>query len=445
MWTNILAAALLTAISSGVVIASERPRPGPFIAILLSVTFLAYQGGSGLLYAIGLVPSIVFLGWRIMRGRTSGSTFTLLASVSFACAIAFGIVLIKEAQVILSGEAGMGGRSRVLVAVLNMMAHGFGQYAESHLVLCSILMPLLIVATLYYAVIDMSRRNVMAVTSALLVLPVLVLCAAVAISRTGGSGGYTSRYVGMVMPIWCPLAFTAVAVESRGVLRVLVLCASLLLATSFGMSLQSHVAMSIARLAADHRLEEGIEAGHSAERLSADLSAEYKVFPPERFTEQLCAVKSLRRGCLADISDSNEYAWRSIPAIPDVTRSCLRESDSWLLSEESLMHFSFGGEPGAAYAVRIAFDFVGSWAVFVGGGPTPQPGGAFLGLDLVSRQLYPIGKGTSGMGESYSTVFVFEQAAEGFVFRPPAGGGSIRILSLQIGEKPVLRATRIVE
>jgi hypothetical protein len=435
MWTNLLAAALLCLISGAIVLIANRPSPRSLVAILLSSSFLAYQGGPGILYSIGLAPSIGYLGWRIIRGNSSRGALAVITAAFVFAAIAVGIALFLEARIMISGEAGMGARRRVVTAFLNMTAHGFGEVAKAHLGVFSLLMPLIVLTTIGFGLSRGNRENPRAVSTVLLILPVLVLCAAIAVSRTGGSGGFIGRYVGMVMPIWCSLAMAAVTVESQGVLRVLVLSSSLLLAATSGVSTDLRANPPDTRLATDLQLEAGIAAGHSAERLAADLSAAYKVFPPERFAEQLMAIRSLRRGSLACIEESDEFEWRSIPAIPDLTRNCRRQEASWLVSEGSLMHFPVADEIGAADAVRIKFDCGGAWTASVAGGPTPQVSGAYLGLKLDSRDLYPAGLGPSGGGQSFTTTFAFDDPADGFLFMPPKGGSPLRITSLEVGRR----------
>jgi hypothetical protein len=433
MWPSILAGSLLCLVTGTLVLISDRPRPMLFVAVLISVAFLSYQSASGLLYTIGLIPAIVFVGSRIVRGNLSRSVLALVAAATLFTAIAVGIVLLYEVHLVSSGEAVLRSRGRTGIAFFNLMAHGFGELANPYLGACDLIMPLVLLVTVGFGVSRSNRQNPRAITTVLLILPVLVLCAGIAGSR---SVAFLSRYVGMVMPIWFSLAIAAITVKSHGVLRPLILSSSLLLAVSSGMSLHSHVALGVERLAADRRLEKSISAGHSAERLAADLSAAYKVFSPDLFAKQLLEIKSLRRGSLSRIQDSTELVWCSISPIPDHTRNCLSEGDSWFLSEGSRMYFSVSGDGGPVDAVRIKFDYVGMWSVTVAGGPSPQQNQEFLGVDLDTRQLHPVGKATSAEGESYTTIFAFDRPADGFVFGPPTGRGSIRILSLEVGRTP---------
>lgn len=436
MWTNILAAGLLCAITCAIVLTCDYPRPWTFAAILLSVAFLAYQGGPGLLYSIGLAPSLAFFGWRIIRGGPSRSTLVIVIAASVFTAIAVGIVLMYEASIVVSGEAGMGARKQVAVAFLHMLSHAFGQLAKSHLAIFSALMPLILVATAGFGLCRPNRQDTRAVVTMIAILPVLVLCAAIAVSRTGGSGGFTERYVGMVMPIWCSLAIASVTIDSGGLLGIILRLASLLLAISTGMSLHAHVTGSEDHMATDRRIDCDIAAGHSAERLAANLSANYKVFPPERFADQLWAIRSLRAGSLARIAASAEYAWHRIPAVPDHTKGCKIEGDSWLHSDGSRMHFSSGDEAGGVDAIRITFECQNvPWAISVAGGAPSPPDECVLGPDLISRKLYPVAQAASGKGHRYTTTFAFDAAAGGFVFAPPSGSGRIRILSLEAGRR----------
>lgn len=436
MWTNILAAGVLCAITCAIVLTCDRPRPWPFAAILFSVAFLAYQGGPGLLYSIGLAPALTFLGWRILRGSPSRGTLVVVIVASLLTAIAVGIVLFYEASIVVSGEAGMGTRRRVGVAFLHMLSHAFGRLAQSNLAIFSTLMPLFLVTAAGFGLGTRNRHDPKAVASLIVILPVLVLCAAIAVSRTGGSGGFTTRYVGMVMPVWCSLALASVTIDSGGVLGAILRLASLMLAISTGMALHSHVTDSEGRLAADRRIDSDIAAGHSAERLAADLSASYLVFPPERFADQLLAIQSLGAGSLAKISTSGEYAWREIPAVPDQTRGCEAEGDSWLHVDGSRMHFPSGDEEVGDDAIKITFECQDvPWAVSVAGGAPSPPDECVLGPDLISRKLYPVAQAASGKGHRYTTTFAFDAAAGGFVFAPPTGSGRIRILSLEAGRR----------
>jgi hypothetical protein len=431
MWTNILASGLLAVLTVSIVTAAGRPRPALVAAISAGAAVLSLQGGPGLLYAVGMCPSIFMLAVASLKSARSGREKALVGISAFLVLAVVGALLIAEMSIVVKGEAGIGGRARVMTALFNMLAHGLGSLAKPQLLLCSIVMPLVLAAMIGHALRRENLADAQARMAVMAVLPVLVLCAAVAVSRIGGSGGFVERYVGMVTPIWVSILTASVMMRSAGVLRMAILGGAMLLAAATGVSLSSFERTAIDRLEANQSLRTAIDRDMCVDRIAADLSASYRVFPAELFASQLRAVKALGTGALARLNDSETFSWTRVSPDPESAEGCALEGGAWVLGSRSRLRFAVDSR--AVVAVRLTFDCEGlPWSVVVKGGAADGASGRGECENLKETTLFPADYVSATRSHRYSLTIALDAPAGAVVFDPPPGPGRLRIESVEV-------------
>ena len=111
---------------------------------------------------------------------------------------------------------------------------------------------------------------------------------------------------------------------------------------------------------------------------------------------------------------------------------CHREGEGWRIDKGAKMYFDLGG--GSFNAVCIAMSVSGyAWDLAVAGGACRSEDPARWGPDLHGRRLNGSTSPAGGEWSTVSTTFVFDAAADGFVFVPPVGAGMVKIISVRGG------------
>ena len=429
MWSNVLAECLSSILVVSLLIFSVRPRANALVALGFATVFLAFQGGPGLLSACGFLSPLIISAIQLCRGEARVPRRILLAMVAVAGTVL--CLLLCEMLVLRAGaRAGhstvslfglFGGAVRMLAlggGALPAMLWPLGTVVVGGGVACAVGCALRKNQT--------SRsRSLVAVAS---MLPGLFVC--VGLTIAGGSP--LIRYVGMVMPLTVALYAGLVVVAPERVSAPISRSLLVLLAISFGFTLTPAIEQGVGRRAATATLMADIAAGHDLSHVAADHSSYWMKLMPESFEESVAAIARVGSNDYSRIPQHPALAFEDVPSMPTEMVHCHREGEGWRIDKGAKMYFDLGG--GSFNAVCIAMSVSGyAWDLAVAGGACRSEDPARWGPDLHGRRLNGSTSPAGGEWSTVSTTFVFDAAADGFVFVPPVGAGMVKIISVRGG------------
>jgi len=429
MWSNVLAECLSSILVVSLLLFAVRPRVNALLAIGLATVFLAFQGGPGLLSACGFLTPLVICTIQLYRGEGRVPRRILLAMAAVAGTVL--CLVLCEVLVLRSGARsghGMVSLFGLFVGAVRLLSLGGGA-------LPALLWPLgtVVVGGGVACVVVCALRKdhpwrsrcLVAVAS---MLPGLSVCAGLAIA--GGSS--LTRYVGMVMPLTIALYGGLVVVAPPAIVVAVSRLLLVLLALSFGFTLRPAIEYGVGRRAATATLMADIAAGHTLSHVAADHSSYWMRLIPESYAESIAAIARIGSNDYSRIPQRPVLTFEDVSFLPTETVHCRRDGDGWRIDEGAKMHFDLGG--GSFDAVCIAISVSGyAWDMAVAGGACRSADAARWGPDLRSRILNGSTSPTGGEWSTVSTTFVFDAAADGFVFVPPVGAGVVKIISVQRG------------
>jgi hypothetical protein len=429
MWINALAVSLTVMLSASMLRAGTDPGSERIACFAAVAGVLAFEGGLGLLAAAGFVPALAWLCWgALRRPHRHASTATLLVAV--VTALIAGLLVYETMVIERWGPRSTGRISALthLIGCAKAIANPIGSLVTRVWALGTAVVGGTVIAILAGAVRSRSPRALFGV---LMLLPVLMVCAGLAIAR-GQSVGH--RYIVMTVPIWVPIVWamrSALPAWQRDAIRFVAVVS---LAASFGYGIDPALNDGRARREATHELEKGIAAGHSFDRIAADCAHQWgRMGITSGFSDSLRAIAGLGKGALARIPPRPRLTFEPVSASPLGTANCEADGDWWEIVEGSVFFFDLGGRP--CDAARIVFEVEsGSWDVEVALGPGSRGAESWRAAAGQQRTIYPVMRDSGiGGGTMYEVTAAFDTSADAVVFAPPRQCRRLKIVSVESG------------
>jgi hypothetical protein len=429
-WNNVMAASLTAMIAASILRSGGKVAPGGIAWLAAATSALAFQGGPGLLGAVGFIPAISFLAWKATRNQEVGNLRVVVA-IGFLIALVAGLLIYEIVPGSRVPATGATHQSfmELFVRIARSLSLPAGWISVRAWPLTALLIGVSL-GTVIWGALLRRPRVAEATLVALTLLPGLLICAGIATLR---GGEVQPRYIGMAIPLWVPIHFgmqMAVSPKDRHLFRLTVI---IVLAISYGYGLTPTMKDGRLRSVETQALQAGIKDGQSFDQLAtAHAHAWGKRFIATHFSENLVAISLLGKGDIARIPPIPKLTFITARTAPAATPPLPQNDSLWHCPGGGVMHISIADEK--MDAIRLVFDVApGNYGLGVGIGACRTDSQTWQSVAYESRIIYPDEKTNPGERPVYTLTYPLPPGATAVVLVLPEGCRDIKLRRLEAG------------